>query len=162
MKKHLYLALFLFNIAFSQQFPVGAFRIIWDYPSHTPPLPSPTQQVNTIFPLLQDAYFNCGITFTHFSTSSFITGTVLPAANNHGINIILPAVVDTYADVERFYLAGGSSQYFNTVTGNIVDDNDAEVPFDLQSNPYYVKQSRKATIPSEYVVRDAKYSPLHL
>ncbi len=156
MKKILLITLLFFSgLCFSQQFPIGAYRITWDSPPVIyPGVNDPATQLDVIFPLLQQAHINYGVPFTQNSSSTYINN-LLDEANAHGVGIILPDVVESYSGVERFYLAGNSS-YFVIVSGDILPDNDAEIPF---GSTLYSLQSRKATSTSEYLVSTPRSSP---
>ncbi len=161
MKKILFSIIFLFNILFSQQFPIGVFRITNDRPpSVIPGVNDTITQLQKIFPLLRDGYFNNGVAFTQSSSQAYINR-LLDSANVHGIGIMLPAVVDSYAGVERFYYAS-SSMYFLTVGGQPENpDNDVEIPLGITSS-YYAKQSRKANSTSDYLVSTPRYNPSYI
>lgn len=156
--KHLtlILAFFCFQITSAQQFPVGAFRITWDYTGHTPPLPAMSNQLSTIFPLLQSASFNFAIPFTHYSTQTDIQN-LLNSANAHGVKIILPNVLQNETAIERFYL-DAFSYNFDQITGfySPTPDPDALRPLGIVAE-MYDGNSLQATTPGVWMVSAAKF-----
>ena len=153
MKKLLVILVMFSNICFAQQFPVGAFRVLWDgEPLHS----SITTQANTIFPMYRDAYFNTGVVFNH-NTDTTTMKNILDIANAYNINLMVPCVVDYYTSAERFYMDATMSFYFTTITGSRDNnDNGIEKPIgpdnilsdgqSLQSNTPNVSMVSGATI----------------
>ena len=58
--KKICFVLFVSSIAFSQQFPVGSYRVLSDYTFN----PLIAMQAHTIFPMCKDAYFTMSFCLT--------------------------------------------------------------------------------------------------
>lgn len=146
----------------AQQFPVGAFKMYNAVVGENPP--SHSYQLTKTFPLYQDAGFNVGLPFAaqylgsqpQMISDQEITE-LLDAASAHNVKILLPHLLAQYASVQRFYYEA-STDYFGTVIGTPIDDNNAE---DIDPPVFYTRRPLQATTANQYMVRDIKYQPIH-
>jgi hypothetical protein len=162
MKNLVAVFLLCYGVAAAQQFPICSFKMYSAVQGETPL--THAQQIAKTFPLYQSASFNYGLPFIihQYGSLNTLTATeinqLLDAAAAHNINIILPTVVGQYSGPERFYL-DASDTYFDFRRGSLSDP-----PYDAaaeQPSVFYDHTALKATIASEYMVKDAKWQPVH-
>ena len=140
----------LYGDAFGQQFPISAANM-FSYSGG----PSPSLEISTTPGMMKSANFNWGIAGVPDNNPSMVES-LLQAAANNGIKLILEGALPDYAWAERLFFEGNQT-YFYTAVGNHFADGGSTQP---RNDQYYNQENLEATVLNGYMVDSVKYDPV--
>ncbi len=152
MKKLLFTSLILLGAnAFAQQFPISANNMF-----SSPGQSYEQMEISTTPGMMQSAGFNWGIAI---ATDPSEIPSLLNAAAQHNVNLILEGPIPDYGWAERLYMERDPT-YFSMVNGthsSLSPDPNSDQP---HSDPYYDLKPLEATLANAYMVEGATHDPV--